>query len=491
MARQRKLGSSLHTLLISAAVTCTSACVAPTDEPVGTSADAFIPEIFGTFISKAWDIFKEFGGAPSPEERLAKRMDVLQASINEVNARLGTMERELSRILSATVRGQNEARLRSLADRRERLIWIKNKLAALAREPGNLAILGDVSGESESAAFALLDPLNRSLWEWTNDDGSARFRHTAAYPVYVAALAARVAFIQSFHRPAEIPRKFGDELRHHVAFLRTRPTWWSIRLRGRPPETLAERVDYALTCTASAPIPNGATCDFDVTCRETIEGNRSVDRIRGRTCEEGGKFWAEAEAKKRAFEALGLAHMEDLAKKLEQLAGKGWIGEPLIGYFPPDLPSVGALYSDATDTPVYAAERAANGERPTISTMAFPDEPATPRERTGKWLFGDDGTIRHLPSGKCLEVLGWSTASGAPVTLWDCHGGANQRWTRTGPGALVNVHSGKCLEVEPGRRGTGRVITDRFLGHLRQADCTGRADQMWRNTRPSLRARIY
>jgi ricin-type beta-trefoil lectin protein/proprotein convertase P-domain-containing protein len=59
--------------------------------------------------------------------------------------------------------------------------------------------------------------------------------------------------------------------------------------------------------------------------------------------------------------------------------------------------------------------------------------------------------IVAVHSGGCLDVSGASTADGAQVHQWGCHGGANQQWQIQPLGSdqyrLVAVHSGKCLEV--------------------------------------------
>jgi hypothetical protein len=39
-----------------------------------------------------------------------------------------------------------------------------------------------------------------------------------------------------------------------------------------------------------------------------------------------------------------------------------------------------------------------------------------------------DGTIRGAASGRCLDVSGDVRTAGTRTILWDCHGGANQRW---------------------------------------------------------------
>ncbi|MFJ2781003.1 RICIN domain-containing protein [Kitasatospora sp. NPDC087315] len=81
----------------------------------------------------------------------------------------------------------------------------------------------------------------------------------------------------------------------------------------------------------------------------------------------------------------------------------------------------------------------------------------------------------------CLEVADWRTDDGAPVRIWQCTGGDNQKWTLTGHG-WVNLHSGKCLDVPGfstvwGTRvdqwtcdgGDNQMWTDPMLGHTGQA----------------------
>ena len=60
-------------------------------------------------------------------------------------------------------------------------------------------------------------------------------------------------------------------------------------------------------------------------------------------------------------------------------------------------------------------------------------------------------TLVNRATGKCLDVSGWSTADGADVRQWTCHGGANQRWRveplADGTNRIVNLGSGKALDV--------------------------------------------
>lgn len=54
--------------------------------------------------------------------------------------------------------------------------------------------------------------------------------------------------------------------------------------------------------------------------------------------------------------------------------------------------------------------------------------PCTGR-RDQRWTMRDDGTLRGIASGRCLDVSGDVRTAGTRTVLWDCHGRANQRWT--------------------------------------------------------------
>ena len=47
-----------------------------------------------------------------------------------------------------------------------------------------------------------------------------------------------------------------------------------------------------------------------------------------------------------------------------------------------------------------------------------------------KWTLGSDGTIKGNQSGLCLDVNGQATANSSAITLWTCNGQSNQKWTR-------------------------------------------------------------
>ncbi|MBV7700197.1 family 43 glycosylhydrolase [Streptomyces sp. TRM70350] len=80
--------------------------------------------------------------------------------------------------------------------------------------------------------------------------------------------------------------------------------------------------------------------------------------------------------------------------------------------------------------------------------------------RLGASLAGPSGepaaasttyTVVNRNSGKCLDVAGGSSADGANVQQYACHGGSNQRWRLEDLGddthRLVNVATGKVLDT--------------------------------------------
>ncbi len=80
--------------------------------------------------------------------------------------------------------------------------------------------------------------------------------------------------------------------------------------------------------------------------------------------------------------------------------------------------------------------------------------------------------LRNRWSGRCLEVMYYSTANNAPVGQWDCYQGANQLWQYDGPSGLIrNVYSGKCLEV--------LYFSTADNAQVGQYTCDGAVSQRW------------
>jgi photosystem II stability/assembly factor-like uncharacterized protein len=64
------------------------------------------------------------------------------------------------------------------------------------------------------------------------------------------------------------------------------------------------------------------------------------------------------------------------------------------------------------------------------------------------WRLPADGFAGELRQGGfCLDVDRAEATDGTPLQLFGCHGGANQRWTRTAHGAWAGL-AGKCLSIE-------------------------------------------
>jgi alpha-galactosidase len=77
------------------------------------------------------------------------------------------------------------------------------------------------------------------------------------------------------------------------------------------------------------------------------------------------------------------------------------------------------------------------------------------------------GTLVSAASGRCLDVPQSSAANGTQPVIWDCNGGANQRWTVSGQTVQA---LGRCLDAPLGA--TAGAKTQIW-------DCNGGANQRW------------
>jgi len=81
-------------------------------------------------------------------------------------------------------------------------------------------------------------------------------------------------------------------------------------------------------------------------------------------------------------------------------------------------------------------------------------------------------TLRNRWSGKCLEVLHFSTANNAAAGQYTCDGATSQRWQYDGPSGLIrNMYSGKCLEV--------LYFSTANNAQVGQFTCDGAVSQRW------------
>ncbi|BCJ47864.1 lipase [Actinoplanes ianthinogenes] len=87
-----------------------------------------------------------------------------------------------------------------------------------------------------------------------------------------------------------------------------------------------------------------------------------------------------------------------------------------------------------------------------------------------KWTRTAAGELRGA-GGKCLDVYGNGTANGTRVTVWTCHGGANQRFTFGASGTITGVASGKCVDVNAGGTTNGTKV--------QIWDCNRTGAQVW------------
>jgi len=81
-----------------------------------------------------------------------------------------------------------------------------------------------------------------------------------------------------------------------------------------------------------------------------------------------------------------------------------------------------------------------------------------------------DFTLRNELNHKCLEVMGFNNANHAPAGMFDCWGGANQKWYWDGQ-QLRSVFNNKCLEI--------LGFNNKNHAPVGMVDCWGGANQRW------------
>ncbi|WP_433509308.1 endo-1,4-beta-xylanase [Nonomuraea sp. CA-143628] len=119
------------------------------------------------------------------------------------------------------------------------------------------------------------------------------------------------------------------------------------------------------------------------------------------------------------------------------------------------------LFSGGNKKPAYdAVLNALNAASP-----GGPDPTPTPTPTPP----GDNGQIRGVASGRCLDVPNATTTDGTQVQLWDCNGQSNQQWSSTSAGE-VKVYGNKCLDAA----GTGNGAKVQIYS------CWGGDNQKWR-----------
>jgi hypothetical protein len=74
-------------------------------------------------------------------------------------------------------------------------------------------------------------------------------------------------------------------------------------------------------------------------------------------------------------------------------------------------------------------------------------------------------------TNKCIDVEGISQNNFARVHLWDCWGGANQKWRLDDKMRLISQNSGKCLDLNYGNTNAGTPLI--------QYDCHDDLNMKW------------
>ena len=97
-------------------------------------------------------------------------------------------------------------------------------------------------------------------------------------------------------------------------------------------------------------------------------------------------------------------------------------------------------------------------------------------------VFQGSGTPEYVGDlktlGRCLDIDGNSTAVGAKVKLYDCHGSGGENWQQQANGTLLNPQSGLCLTSVGGSTSNGATLD--------MESCTGSAGQIFRLTLGTL-----
>jgi poly(hydroxyalkanoate) depolymerase family esterase len=84
-----------------------------------------------------------------------------------------------------------------------------------------------------------------------------------------------------------------------------------------------------------------------------------------------------------------------------------------------------------------------------------------------RWTLSGQ-TLQSL--GKCLDSP-TSAAAGSKVQIWDCNGGTNQKWNVNSNGTISNVANGLCLDVNGNGTANGTLVI--------LWNCTAAANQRW------------
>jgi hypothetical protein len=175
------------------------------------------------------------------------------------------------------------------------------------------------------------------------------------------------------------------------------------------------------------------------------------------------------------------SYVDSVASYAAYYALRPEFGGPGTADLPGLLSSAPAPTASATPARAGSATPTPSTTAPTVAPTTAPTSPATttpgataqpvppphpttaaPPPPVGHPIVGEE-------SSRCLDVVGADHTSGAPVDIWDCAGGDNQKWVITSAGEL-RVYSGtRCLDA-PSTASMTRVVV---------RSCDGSAGQKW------------
>jgi streptogrisin C len=87
-----------------------------------------------------------------------------------------------------------------------------------------------------------------------------------------------------------------------------------------------------------------------------------------------------------------------------------------------------------------------------------------------RWTFAN-GRV-ETSGGKCLDAAGAGTGNGTPIQIANCSGNAAQQFVLSAAGDLVNPQANRCVDIAEWNGNDGALL------HL--WDCVGGANQKWR-----------
>jgi hypothetical protein len=87
-----------------------------------------------------------------------------------------------------------------------------------------------------------------------------------------------------------------------------------------------------------------------------------------------------------------------------------------------------------------------------------------------QWHYSDETQLRAVGNDKyCFDINGGDGNNGDQLHIWDCDGGASEKWQLQPDGQLVGM-TGRCADVVNTNLGT----------RLQIRDCNGSASQRFR-----------